>query len=160
MGGSVTRPLRRDTSAGPGATPGLACLTERARFGDTPETWRARQGERTRAGSCVDPSGVRTNHVQDWTCGERSGLGSAANLDRCSRASDSGESPTVDNDDRSDDESNNDTASAEEDTAEVRCAARCSSGTSTADVHQLAVDEPVQPTKPAERGIRSHSLWG
>jgi hypothetical protein len=71
--------------------------------------------------------------------------------------------PTVDNDDRSDDESDNeyddDTASAEEDTAEARCAARCSSGTSTADVHQLAVDEPVQPTKPAERGIRSHSLW-
>jgi hypothetical protein len=68
-------------------------------------------------------------------------------LERRSRANDGGESPTVDNDARSDDESDNDYADdateeghvdAEEGTAEARCAARCGSGTRTAEVHRIA----------------------
>ena len=83
-------------------------------------------------------------------------LGCTADLERRPRASDSGESSTVDNDDRFDDESDNDfdygatddcteegTADAEEGTAEARCAARCNSDTRNAELHRIAVDEPA-----------------
>jgi hypothetical protein len=93
-----------------------------------------------------------------------------ADLERRPRANDSGESSTVDNDDRFDDESDNDfdhesdngcdddatndcieegTADAEEGTAEARCAARCNSDTRNAELHRIAVDEPAWRAAPA-----------
>ena len=85
-------------------------------------------------------------------------------LERRPRTSDSGESSTIDNDERFDDESDNDfdhesdngcdddatddsteegTADVEKGTAEARCAARCNSDTRNAELHRIAIDEPA-----------------
>src|SRR5207342_2655532 len=114
------------------------------------------QGERGRAGWRVESSEVRARHSQGWPCRERSSVGCTADLERRPHANDSGESPTVDIDDRSDGESDNGTATSGEGTAdaeqgtvddkegaaEARCAAPRNSGTRIAELHRIAVDVP------------------